>query len=286
LHGVRGTASCTATEPASVAIPGGSSRSPTTTLLLVRHGARHDFADRSAWAARCAKLGLVAEDPPLSALGHAQARETASHLVSRHGRDIDVLLASPYLRVLQTIQPLAHALGKPICVDNSLAEIRHVPSHIPPPASRVSVFPEVDESYSAVLQQCRDLDADGRESNTAYFQRLMHFAEELRGGRYAGKKVACYSHAAAVALVGILTGADTLEAAGRLAPCGIWHLQSDDGGATWNVISKGDENPHVSANDPSTKSWGFKDLGDGYGKFEASWQEARALARVSDRPQH
>ena len=44
--------------------------------------------------------------------GTKQAREVAAALKDE---PITHVLASPYLRVLQTAQPLAQALGKPLC---------------------------------------------------------------------------------------------------------------------------------------------------------------------------
>ena len=86
-----------------------SGATPRTTVFLVRHGARHDYANPAAWKETCRRLGHEPSDPPLSALGHKQAREVAAAL---QGQGIRHILVSPYLRVIQTAQPLAHALGK------------------------------------------------------------------------------------------------------------------------------------------------------------------------------
>ena len=76
----------------------------------------------------------------------------------------DLILASPYLRVLQTAQPLAHALGLPIMVEHCAAELHHTPAKVPPPSARVPFIPEVDETYVPILDRdCRGLDEDGKE---------------------------------------------------------------------------------------------------------------------------
>ena len=124
-----------------------SSTAPHTTIILVRHGDRYDYADKAAWALRAEKLGLNAVDPPLSALGHAQARETAAELAKL---GIDAILSSPYLRVLQTCQPLAHLTGMSICVEDGLAEFPHTPGAIAPARQRVPFVPEIDDEYHSM----------------------------------------------------------------------------------------------------------------------------------------
>ena len=94
-----------------------------TTVLLVRHGARYDYANKQQWRDRCARHGHEPSDPPLSALGHEQARETAVALARENP---GLILASPYYRVLQTAQPLAHALNVPICVDHCLVTMQGI----------------------------------------------------------------------------------------------------------------------------------------------------------------
>jgi len=239
----------------------------TTRLLLVRHGDRYDYANLEAWRTRCQRQGLEPSDPPLSALGHQQARETAAALELYRP---DVLLCSPYLRVLQTVQPLAHACSQRICVDDALAEFRHDPALIS--ISRLAVFPEIDESYDPMLR----LTEAGPESEEDYFRRLLLLAREVTR-RYTGQTVALFSHAASVALVGALTGCELVCDAGTFAPCGIYSLVTDDAGATWRVESRGDTNqPHVTRNVPSTYAWGFCHSRSSK-RIEATWQSALRL---------
>ena len=199
------------------------------TLLLVRHGARYDYANKQEWRDRCAALGHEPSDPPLSTLGHAQARETAAALAAEKP---SLILSSPYFRVLQTAQPLAQALGMRIGVEHCLAEFGHSPEKIPPPRARVPVLPEIDEDHAPVLDRlCRGQfdQATGKESSLAYLRRLLLWKRELASGRFAGMTIACFSHAASVALVGALTGCETLAEAGRFAPCGIWKVSAPSG---------------------------------------------------------
>lgn len=225
-----------------------------STVLLVRHGDRFDYASgASAWKERCRRQRLEPSDPPLSALGHAQAREVAAHLAKQ---GVARILCSPYLRALQTAQPLAHLTSLPLCVDFALAEAHQKPSVVPPLASRLPYLPEVDEGYSPLLSTVATTTAPGAsqgvESRMEHLRRMLYLARELRL-RYRGQTVALVTHAASVALVAALVGSESLEEAGKLAPCGVCALVSEDGGESWSVRQGGDDNTgYVSSNAPTT----------------------------------
>lgn len=81
----------------------------TGTLFLVRHGAA---GERQSWEG---------DDRlrPLSNKGEGQAKGIAVLLAGRH---IEVIVASPYVRCRQTVQPLAEELGLAVGEDEALAE--------------------------------------------------------------------------------------------------------------------------------------------------------------------
>ena len=185
----------------------------------------------------------------------------------------------PYLRVLQTAQPLAHACSLPLCVEEGLAELAYEPTAVPSAGARVAYFPEVDDSYKPIHPPVQPA-ANGIEDNLGYLRRMLDFAAALPK-RFKGNTVACFSHAASVALVAALTRSESLDAVGTFAPCGIYKIVSDDDGATWTVEKSGDDNTgHVTENVPSTFPWGFRHsetttaakltLAD----WEALWREA------------
>ncbi len=78
---------------------------PPTTLILVRHGVTAMTVDKRFSG------GLGGANPPLSDVGHAQARETGAWLrsLSEH---VDDVLTSPVLRTVQTAEEIAAVLGK------------------------------------------------------------------------------------------------------------------------------------------------------------------------------
>lgn len=67
--------------------------------------------------------------------------------------------------------------------------------------------------------------------------------------------MACFSHAASVALVAALCGLHVREA-GALHPCGVFELHRDAPGAPFRVVSTGEQAPFLSARSATTKAWG------------------------------
>lgn len=87
-------------------------------LIIVRHG-RPERIEGAAGAA----------DPPLTDIGHEQAKATAMYLLNE---PIDLVVSSPMLRARQTAAPLADALGVDPTIVDDLAEIdQHSASYVP-----------------------------------------------------------------------------------------------------------------------------------------------------------
>ena len=82
---------------------------------MVRHGIRADFIDKG-WAA--ANPGCRC-DPPLSAEGYQQARETGRFLAERVSASVEVF-ASPFLRTLQTASLIASELNSALSLTLSV----------------------------------------------------------------------------------------------------------------------------------------------------------------------
>jgi broad specificity phosphatase PhoE len=233
-----------------------------TTLWLVRHGDRFDYANKVLWETTAKSAGFESRDPPLSALGHQQARETATRLMELTGGRIDRLLVSPYLRVLQTAQPLAHLSGVPMQIEEGLAEVSHAPGTIPSAQERFPIFPEVslDEPSLLRIEPTAVDSASGRPIELYpqdYLRRIVRLAE-LLPRKFAGKTIVGFSHAASVALAAALARVSLVDV-GRMAPCGIFKLVGRAGGA-WRIeMHGGDNSGHVSATSATTYPWGFAD---------------------------
>jgi broad specificity phosphatase PhoE len=83
-------------------------------MILLRHG-QSEF--NLHFAATRRDPGIV--DPRLTELGHAQAEEAAQRLKER---EIERIIVSPYTRALQTVRPVAAALGLPVTIDPTVRE--------------------------------------------------------------------------------------------------------------------------------------------------------------------
>lgn len=81
----------------------------TGTLFLLRHGAA---GDRSKWTG-------VDATRPLTKKGRRQATALAESL---QGRGIEKIYTSPYTRCVQTVEPLAEAIGAKVIEHDALAE--------------------------------------------------------------------------------------------------------------------------------------------------------------------
>lgn len=87
-----------------------------TTIELVRHA---KAAARERW------WGRPDHERPLTDAGWAQARGLAAELVA--AGPVDALYSSPYLRCVQTLEPLAADVGLPVFDAEGLAEARTLP---------------------------------------------------------------------------------------------------------------------------------------------------------------
>ena len=254
-------------EPTTTRASSPSSEEGVSRIFLIRHGDRFDYAN-SSWLDRAQQHGALVTDPPLSALGHRQAQETADHLVSLlQCRSVQVtkILVSPYLRVLQTACPLSDALQLPLCIERGLSEAHATPGILPSAAARFAYFPHVDVSYSSLVPDvtatpgfiCRKTGVPCEAFAGHYVARMDRLARALER-HHAGDTVVCYSHAASTALVAALLQCSLRDL--TFAPCGIFELQRGVGQKHWTLVTNGAVNtPHVTENSPTTFPWGFQD---------------------------
>jgi len=110
-------------------------------FVLVRHG-------QPEWV----KDGLNVVDPPLTALGHAQAARMAEQLA---GERFDEVLCSPLLRARQTAAPLFERLGRAEHIDLWLEELRDPGWHGTPAEKAEQAYREltsrpVDERWDGI----------------------------------------------------------------------------------------------------------------------------------------
>lgn len=118
-------------------------------VWLARHGNRADYVD-PAWPETAARP----DDPPLSDDGMAQAKQLAERLVRENLRYI---LASPFLRALETANAVAERLELPIWVETGVSELllrawyAAYPEYLSLPEAAAR-FPRIDPDYVPLVR--------------------------------------------------------------------------------------------------------------------------------------
>jgi broad specificity phosphatase PhoE len=230
-------------------------------IILIRHGDRYDYANPQ-WLKSAAENGAILTDPPLSALGHKQARETADYLANKfYNGQVDKILVSPYLRTIQTAVPTSQAFDIPICVEEGLSEAHATPSILPSPKERFAYFPEVNPTKPSYLtitptpgHFCPKTKEPCEEFTKDYIKRIERFISILEN-EFAGQTVVLFSHAASVALVAGLLKCSLKDM--KFAPCGVYELQRNEG--QWQMVADGSSNVHVSENSSTTYPWSYEE---------------------------
>jgi broad specificity phosphatase PhoE len=121
------------------------------TFWLVRHAHRLDFIEPE-WFDRA----IYPYDPPLSPQGHDRALCLAREL---SGLKVERIITSPFLRTIQTADPLARLLNVPIQLEWGLCEwlccdwTTEMPKTTPID-DLLRCYPNIDESYQSLLVPC------------------------------------------------------------------------------------------------------------------------------------
>ena len=121
------------------------------TLWLVRHAHRLDFIEPE-WF----DTAIYRYDPPLSPEGSARASTLASELSHI---PFDRLFSSPFLRSIQTADPLARLRGLPIQLEWGLCEwlCQDWSSELPqttPVEELVQLYSNIDLNYQSLILPC------------------------------------------------------------------------------------------------------------------------------------
>jgi broad specificity phosphatase PhoE len=121
------------------------------TFWLIRHAHRLDFIE-PAWF----ETAMYPYDPPLSSQGLDRAIELVRQFDSI---PIDLILASPFLRTIQTAAPLATSLQLPIRLEWGLCEwlCRDWTPELPkttPIDELMRCYPNIDVNYQSLVMPC------------------------------------------------------------------------------------------------------------------------------------
>ena len=265
-------------------------------LFLVRHGDRQDYDPIRGpiWKKQAEQIPQQRrKDPPLSSLGHSQARDVAVELQTRQLKynlqaSPPHIYSSPYLRCIQTATPTADLLNTSIHLENGLAECHYANNYIASPEDRFAYFPRVNVLTKSIYEPVANDDTNPpfKESFNikecesfplGYMHRIIEFSQVLTkslkeqyikqnsNGNSNGNDNTegtmmniCFSHAASVALVGALIKCKTLP--WTMAPTGIFHLVLMPNETNWTLIEENTSgtNVHCSNTSPGTFAWGFE----------------------------
>lgn len=201
-------------------------------LYIIRHGDRWDY-ENPDWTKTSSRPG----DPPLSQLGHQQARETGlllDELFREDGiasvQDI-TWLSSPFLRCLQTSTEALNALTDfpearkiPILPEYSVFEWDAKGSNwhdsLPPLSERIHYFPRLDLSYQSLF-------VPTLPEPTDVFHARCDRAMTALSKRFTFRpKTALVVVTHAAACIGLAAAATNLTVAdiNPAAPCGVYRL--------------------------------------------------------------
>ena len=150
-----------------------------TTFIAVRHGqstANHN------------KVFAGSREYPLTALGEAQARETAEYI--KDSFSVDLVVTSPLSRARRTGQIIAEAVGAPTIVEDGLIEIDAGEWEMVPWAELPRLFPEDRRVWVEDIGRCR---CTGGESVAEVYDRVVKALKRL-DELYRGKTVVLACH--------------------------------------------------------------------------------------------
>lgn len=153
-----------------------------TRLVLVRHGETDHTTERRFSG------GLASANPGLNETGRAQVRATAEWLATMAGH-IDVLLASPVRRTLESAEILAEAIGRAVEVEKGFAEMEFG-------SWDGMTFAEVAERHQEDLTAWFDSMEAAPHGGESFLEVQTRVLEALQQtlAAYEGKTVAVVSH--------------------------------------------------------------------------------------------
>ena len=124
---------------------------PLQTIYIIRHGDRFDFNMGEAKWKEIAQRPL---DPVLSDLGLHQSILLGKFFEEKkkQGKKVTRVVTSPFVRCIQTCNPIAGAFDLPVCVDNSLWEVVFTSEVMPKLEERACYFPRIDTTYQSIFK--------------------------------------------------------------------------------------------------------------------------------------
>ena len=250
-------------------------------LYIIRHGDRWDYENRDWTSSRSG-------DPPLSRLGHLQARETGvflqKDLMQRQHRLEDItFLSSPFLRTIQTTNEIIEQLGDITSdMQTTLAKVKILPEYsifewdghngewhacLPSMQERVHYFPRLDPSHQSLF-------VPKLPEPKSMFRDRCQKAADLLKEHYPVEQfpvLVLVTHAAGCVGLSSATSNSSLDAITPAAPCGVYRLTRSSSQSLWTLPPHNDmwngHTDHLSDMGQYTTPWnhfGDKSNNKGY----------------------
>lgn len=210
------------------------------TVFVLRHGDRYDFSVGSdAWA----KIAKRLHDPPLSHdIGAAQQMDLYKYFSGLKMDEPDLrvgrVFTSPFLRCIQTSNPIAQAYDVPLLVEDSLWEVVFTDEIMPTLDERSCYFPRIDTDYKSCFkpEPKEDFPAGALERyGRAAFELEARY---LNQGDASDEAIAICTHAAGVVTLVSALLKTPVAATNAALPCGIYRLEREGLGDTskpWKI---------------------------------------------------
>lgn len=253
--------------------------SETQSLFIVRHGDRWDYS-HPEWRASAQRPG----DPPLSTLGHQQARETGvllDKLFAEEGINAgDVTwLSSPFLRTIQTSDDMLNCFTKVdmdsvvINPENSVWELDGhngmLHADLPTLEERQNYFPRLNIEYESLFTP------ELPEARSNFLARCDRAMDSLNSRfSYRPKSaIVIVSHAAACVGLARAAAQVTLQDVMPPGPCSVYKLTRTSNSPAWDLDHYSDKtgfnahSKHLSVIGNTTVPWnnfGDKSINKGY----------------------
>lgn len=204
-------------------------------VWIVRHGDRFDYEiGYERWNELAEQS--CRKDPPLSDLGNLQASELAAAILKenkiRPERAVSRIITSPFLRCIETANPLANQTQLPLMCDWSLFELGCTSEILPLTQERARYFPRVDTAYTSVFKPS-PTEGYGKEAIERYGQA----AEELVA-RFPGESLVLVTHAAGVVSIVSKLLKLPIRQITPASPCCLFMLERETAESAWNLNPK------------------------------------------------
>lgn len=193
-------------------------------IFIARHGNRQDLVDPGWYASADEPY-----DPPLSADGVEQARGLGRRL---RGEGVQAIVASPFLRTVQTAHHANESLDVPIFLEPGFAEwfSAHSFDRLP----RLRPFDELQAEYPSLASAFDPARPLQHPESPAQLRRRAQAALEALLGKLDGTLLVV-SHAATVAAMTLI---DPRVTSVECPICALFCLEHD--GASWRLSLNGE----------------------------------------------